>query len=352
MPRGRPVSVVKSEKEEQQKSQNDTYKSPISVFDIRMSWTSEHNIYTMQSQLDEIAKRWVFQIEKGESGYIHLQGRISLIKKVTNKFKLLDLFDDKYKPNYIAPTVNEEFTKYECQGKAFYQMKKDTRIEGPYTDESKKEFIPREYDIPYNELYPFQQVIYDNIISYLEHRLVNLIYCPTGCKGKSTIAMICKLTQNSILLPYIDDPVQLMYAAHNMISAKGLRTNVKIFVDLPRACNKKLLSTYLLTIENLKSGFLYDLRNKYKEWIISPPIIYVFCNRLPNLNDLSTDRWRLWMINDKKQLIKYNLETGVIDGENGKIPILFDYPYLCDSDSPSNKITSSNSLNSSNESIN
>ena len=57
--------------------------------------------------LKKWAKKWVFQKEKGDSGYIHYQGRISLIKKrepevlknVLRRAGDLDYFQ------FIAPTT-------------------------------------------------------------------------------------------------------------------------------------------------------------------------------------------------------------------------------------------------------
>lgn len=38
---------------------------------------------TIISRLKGIAKKYVFQLEEGDGGYIHYQGRMSLIKKTT-----------------------------------------------------------------------------------------------------------------------------------------------------------------------------------------------------------------------------------------------------------------------------
>lgn len=351
MPRGRPVRQQELQQESQPNQEISTYKSYVSCFDIRMSWTNECSVYEYQTMLDGIAKRWVFQIEKGEqTGYIHLQGRISLIKKKNNKFSVLKLFTDKYKPNYIEPTINEEFTKYEASGDAFYQMKSDTRIEGPYTNESKKPYIPEVYNIPYDKLYPYQQHIYNAKYIQSRWRKVVLIYCPVGCSGKSTIATICRLTQNGIQLPYTEDPIQIMQTVHNIVVSKGYVHNVKIFVDLPRACSKSVMKQYILAIENMKGGYLYDMRNKYKDVQIDPPLIYVFCNRLPDLSLLSQDRWDLYMINDNKQLIEYNLSTGLMTQEKGKISINYD-DYIDDGDDEKDIISPKLNNNSNNSDI-
>lgn len=315
MPRGRPkVETDKVVKEENL----DIYSSQIRVFDIRMTWTDAHDIYIYQNKLNEICKRWVFQIEKGkENGYIHLQGRISLIVKKKNKFQVLELFADEYKPNYVAPTICKEADGFNMKGNAFYQMKGETRIDGPYTNLSPCQYIPKQYAIKYDDLRPFQKEIYNN--NEYNNRQINFIYCPQGCKGKTTISMICKLKQNGVKLPFCRDAQQLLYSAHNMISARNLRKEVKIFVDLPRAIDKKTMKEYILALEEIKSGWLYDLRNHMKEWFIDSPIIYVFSNKLPDFDDLSPDRWRLLTITDDFRMVQYDIGTGLMNADAGRI---------------------------------
>jgi hypothetical protein len=59
----------------------------------------------------------------------------------------------KIKLNYFEQTVTAEHKK-----EAFYQMKEATRIEGPWTDEDKEIYIPRQFRII--KFYPWQQAVY------------------------------------------------------------------------------------------------------------------------------------------------------------------------------------------------
>jgi len=54
-------------------------KSAICVYDFRSN-LNDYTVETLKSLLKQIAKKWVFQHEKGDSGYEHWQGRLSLIK--------------------------------------------------------------------------------------------------------------------------------------------------------------------------------------------------------------------------------------------------------------------------------
>ena len=69
------------------------------------------------------ANKWVFQLERGESGYEHYQGRLNLIKP-----KSLGGLISAWKVDY--PAIHFSITSNNC--KDFnYVMKTDTKIEGP-----------------------------------------------------------------------------------------------------------------------------------------------------------------------------------------------------------------------------
>lgn len=55
----------------------------------------------------------------------------------------------------------------------------------------------------------------------------------------------------------------------------------------------------------LKNGKVYDTRHSSRKWFVDSPVIWVFTNSEPDTELLSSDRWRLWTINEKKELRPY-----------------------------------------------
>lgn len=275
-------------------------KSAICVYDFRSNY-NDFNVETLKSLLKQIAKKWVFQHEKGDSGYEHWQGRLSLIK-ARRKPELMKLIQGLDYPifNYLEPTVSQE-----SQKTAFYCMKADTRIDGPYQDDDKEIYIPRQYRGFMNRLRPFQQYIKDSVNTF-EPRIINLIYCPDGDKGKSVIAALMELLGKGIDLPPVNDAKELIQTMCDICMAKKERVPNPVFIDLPRAMEKSRLFGIYTAIEQFKKGKLYDLRYAYKEWWIDSPQIFVFQNVLPNFSYLSKDRWRIWTINDEYELIQFD----------------------------------------------
>lgn len=274
----------------------------VAMWDFRIN-ADELDSRVIINSLKIIAKRFCFQKEKGENtGYIHYQGRFSLIKK-HRKSELLKMFTEMPAPNYLEPTVNS----VALAGDLFYVTKQETRIEGPWDErDTVQKYIPRQYRDMLNQLYPYQQEIWDTA-NVFDTRVINMIYCPFGNIGKSTIASLCELYGKGIDLPPVNDAEKLIQSCCDICEAKNIRDPSPIFVDLPRAMNKERLNGIYTAIEQIKKGKLFDLRYKYKEYWIDSPQIWVFSNIEPDLNMLSMDRWKIYTVTDKKTLKKYEV---------------------------------------------
>jgi hypothetical protein len=147
--------------------------SPLASWDFRMN-EDELKPDDIIDNLKGIAKHYVFQLEEGDGGYRHYQGRISLIKKrrKAEKHILLKLF--KYPPNYLEPTVGEEFRK----GEAFYQLKEDTRIDGPWKDTDEVKILTRQLEMfKVMDYRPYQADLL-KMATIFDMRKIDLIYDP------------------------------------------------------------------------------------------------------------------------------------------------------------------------------
>lgn len=274
-------------------------------------WEFRMNQDSIQAQdlikvLNQLAKKWVFQLERGEkTGYMHYQGRMSLIKKafIHQIIKLWQGISDIPPPNFLEPTVNPpKAFDYNC-----YASKADSRVGETYTDKDKAVqpiFVPRQYQDKMDRLRPFQRVIFDSAKEY-DDRTINMIYCETGNNGKTTIAALCELFGNGIDLPPVNDAEKLIATCCDICMAKQVRDPSPIFVDLPRAMYKDKLNGIYTAIEQIKKGKLFDLRYSYKEWWIHSPQVWVFSNMEPDMTLLSSDRWKVYTINEHYELVPY-----------------------------------------------
>lgn len=228
-------------------------------------------------------KKWVFQKEKSESGYIHYQGKLSLTKK--KRFSTMKNFVAEHISGmHVLPTVTQNM------GLDFYVTKEETRIEGPWNDKDEAIVIALPRHLKNEpEWYPWQKTIKDGINSY-EERIVNVVYDPHGNNGKTTLAMWLAARQLANKLPILNDSKDLM----RMVM--GLPKLNCYFLDMPRGLEKKKLANFYAAIEDIKNGYAWDDRYAFKQAFFDPPQIWVFTNSWPDIKLLSIDRWRFWRI--------------------------------------------------------
>ena len=276
------------------------------VFEIRMNKDNFENALEVKEILKRFSKKFVFQLERGDSGYLHWQGRMSLIKrrrtcelkKFLREQNVLNLF------NYIAPTTNIEHTKT-----AFYCMKEDTRIEGPYKDTDIDQPITKQLQIILNsELRPWQQSIIDETKKFCM-RSIDLIFDPEGNNGKSLLCDYLEYKDNCEAVP----PYRLMDDLYQWVCNCGGK---RLFIfDLPRGMKKDKLGDLYSGIEVIKNGVAYDKRYKNNKIKFDRPRIIVFTNVLPCLELMTKDRWKIWTI-ENNELKAYPINDTLYLDEN------------------------------------
>ena len=286
---------------EKSKSEDSKDEKPCAVFDVRYNKETFTDFLAFGNEVKKYAKKWVVQIEKGEdNGYLHWQGRISLIKKKRyTQLKSLLLQEGYVCPNWFKPTVKKEHQRV-----AFYCMKEDTRVEGPWTDvdfEKANVYIPRQYRNLV--MRPWQKTVLDSGAIF-DDRRVDCIVDTGGCQGKSTCARLCMLHHRAYKLPCHNDGIKLQQSLCNMLMAKEDHQPTHVFIDMPRAMGKEKLGGLYTAIEEIKGGYLCDERNHYKEWWYDSPRIWIFTNQKPDFNYLTPDRWHLWQIQNA-ELVPY-----------------------------------------------
>lgn len=243
------------------------------------------------------ADKWVFQKERSDTGYDHYQGRIHLIKKrrlteIAKKWKLVDVL----KKAHLSITSNgcKDFN---------YVMKDDTRVAGPWSNENTHNWECKQVTM-IEALYPWQQYVVDHVTDF-DTRTINVIYDTDGCKGKSTLGLYLRFHNLGRMLPLFNDHKDLMRAVMSM------PISTCYVIDFPRAYEGKRVNMLWAGIESVKNGYVYDDRYEFKEKMFNSPNIWVFCNRLPNKNLVSRDRWKLWTISEDMSLVEYDPEDSV-----------------------------------------
>lgn len=223
----------------------------------------------------EFCKKWCFQKEQGETGYIHWQGRISLKQKSRN-------------PPHLCNGWRWSLTSKENYDNFYYTEKNNTRIEGPWKDTDEEIYIPRQIR-EIKELYPWQKSVIKKLGRW-DTRHINLLYDQAGNNGKSILKGWCRAYSLARPIPFCNDFRDVLRMVMDMPESKAY------IIDMPRAIKKDQLFQFYSAIESIKDGYVYDDRYAFKERYFDCPEIWVFTNKIPDLDYLSLDRWYLWKI--------------------------------------------------------
>lgn len=256
--------------------------NPVSMYEFTLK-SESINRSDLTDWLKEWANKWVFQRELSETGYDHYQGCFSLFKK-KRKADLVKVLPNK------NMSVRPMSTNATAQGRFNYFMKADTRTEGPWKDTDEEIIIPWHID-HVKTLYPWQQTLKD-LATTRDARSIHAIVDNIGNNGKSTFKTYMRCNKLARVIPFANDYKDLMRMVCDM------PTDTCYIIDMPRAINKERLSNFWSAIESIKDGYAYDDRYSFKEKIFGSPQIFVFMNTQPEQSYLSSDRWKLWKIDN------------------------------------------------------
>lgn len=256
----------------------------------------------VEETLEKWCSYWVYQVERGDSGYVHYQGAFSL-KKKRRKVELVKQMKDVegFAWEYCEPMPKSEAEHIRNVDHLLetYAAKFDTRVEGPFSSKP-AEFRPWQV-LSEEQLYPWQKQIVATA-DQRQERTINVLHDTVGCSGKSSVGTFLEFSEKGYM-PITQDQDEIVAECCDYCMDNEIRTCTFIF-DWPRGMRP---TRELLTgIEHLKRGKLVDKRHHLKIWWINAPTVWIMCNELPPMKYLSKDRWRVWHINQ----VTLELEEG------------------------------------------
>lgn len=210
------------------------------------------------------AERYVIGDEVGADGYEHYQVRV-----VFSKGKEMAFMTKSWGPvGHVSVTHVRDFHYCEKEGKFYRSWEKV--LHGYVT----------------KELRPWQgQVV--AMLGEQNDREIVVIYDPKGNHGKTWLGKYLVATRRAEYVPPLQEAQDYM--------AMCMEKPAKAYLfDIPRASTAKQGKAIWSAIEQIKNGYLYDKRYKWRDMWIESPAIVVFTNEIPDTNLLTADRWKVY----------------------------------------------------------
>ncbi|AXH75039.1 MAG: replication associated protein [Circoviridae sp.] len=279
------------------KNMEESPKNLVVGYDFTISCEKMPDLNELVLALNQWFKKWVLQKEKGhESGYLHWQGRGSLIKAK----RLSELIAQS--KDYFEGVRWSITTTGVHEGQSFnYVMKADSRVEGPWTDKDYEEPPPmtrqlKEFKERGIEFEWHKQVL--KICELEENRKITVIMDEVGNSCKSLFGEYLEYEGKAWEVPPFR---QMEDISQCVMSVKPKKCYL---IDMPRGMKKDKLGEFYSGIECLKNGVCWEKRYQFKKRRMDRPQVIVFSNMTPSLDLLSSDRWDIFKMQEDKSLKK------------------------------------------------
>lgn len=247
--------------------------SPLYRYDFVINNYSDNEVCQVKSTIQRLCKKGGFGFEKGESGTPHLQGFISLIKKmrITGLLK-----EPGFKRASFRATRNEEALEH------YIQKDGNCWLHG----------FPKPIKI-INELRDWQKDAEALLTSSNDDdRTINWWWEETGGVGKSQFAKYMIVKHKTLYCSsgkYAD--------LCNLVFNTDMDSCSSVIFDIPRNQGGKVSYDAL---EAIKNGIICNTKYETGTKIFNSPKILVFANSEPdNIDGLSADKWKILNIREK-----------------------------------------------------
>lgn len=233
----------------------------------------------------QLFRKWAFQKERSETGYLHWQVRGWLWKKARYaqvKHKHAREFGGHWTPTTNGVHHGSDFN---------YVLKWDTREDGPWTDQDvavEKPPLTRQLaDFYARGPLPWMTTLREEI-QKLDDRRIICVLDNAGNNAKSITVESWEYEGIAYEMPPFTCCEDLMQACMCIPPQKCY------IIDMPRGMKKEKLGGFYSGLESLKNGCMYDKRHAFRKRRIDRPQILVFTNDVPDTRLLTPGRWQFF----------------------------------------------------------
>lgn len=230
---------------------------------------------------ENIGIEYIFQEEIGEKGTPHLQGYIKFNKRARPKTYFH--YNDKiHWEKCRNPKASIEYCK-----------KEDTRKPNTnyYTN---IEFDEELILLKEEEMYEWEKYVLRLIDSKADRRTIHWFYSIEGNTGKSTFCEYLHGCNKYDCLCLNGKAADMKYAISVRHQKKQIKSKTVFILDYPRQSQDYVSYS---GIEEIKNGLFFSTKYESNAIQYNRPHVICFSNQMPELNQLSRDRWNIVRIN-------------------------------------------------------
>lgn len=244
---------------------------------------------------EDECKHWFYQLERGKDcGKLHFQIRISLKNRVRASF-----FANAAKEiNAIkACDFRPESVNGEKMSK-FYHMKRDTRVEGPWSDKDAIPFIPSYWDSTPTFVWHAEA---RRLLDEATGRQLVLVVDKKGGRGKTALTRLLVKEGAKEVPSFLGTAKDIMRASYAVLDGTNPERTQTLVIDIPRSqtkCQKDFWYHAATALEKVKDGVQVEDRYHFQTFYSQPPRIIAFCNDPPPHDALTHGRWLILSLDD------------------------------------------------------
>jgi len=234
----------------------------------------EKSIGTLEHVIG-VGSKYIYGIEKGESGTPHLQGYIWF--KSARHFEAVKKLLPKCHIEKAKGTKKQNFEYCSKDGQYFTNMN------------DKKGYRKKLLDSYESVVWrPWQQQVIDIIEGEPDARAINWVHEPNGNAGKSFLAKYLVLKYGAVIADGKKDNV--FNQINDRLNGEEINDFKLVVLDMPRY-NADYVNYGML--EAIKNGMLYSGKYKGGVCLFDTPHLFVFSNVEPDYEKMSIDRWNV-----------------------------------------------------------
>ena len=250
-------------------------------YDFVINNYSELEKSQVSQSLKAICKKAVFGLEVGDSGTPHIQGYISLLKKmrITELHKIAGLERASFRKVRNEDALIKYCQKDNCCFKLGF--KTDTKI--------------------ISQLRPWQLTVERLCLEQPDERTINWIYDPDTCTGKTVFTKYMVVKHKAVFFTGGKKSDIACQLALEEKAGRDLNNNMIIIFNFGFEEDELDYKAF----ENLKDGLISSSKYKSAGLCFNCPHIWIMSNQLPNERIIRNriNVWKIWKIENNELVI-------------------------------------------------